>query len=59
VTLTPDLLTKILEITCNTEAIPSCWKTGLIVKLKKKEDMMDCKNWRENMLLSATRKVLG
>ena len=56
---TPELLTKILGNIWNSEELPACWKTGLIVKLPKKGDLKDCNNWRGIMLLSATSKVLS
>ena len=33
------------------------WKTDLIVRLKKKGDLLDCNNWRSITLLSLTGKV--
>ena len=57
--LTLELMTKILGNIWNSEELPSCWKTGLIIKLPKKGDLMDCNNWRGIMLLSATSKVLS
>ncbi|KAK2167820.1 hypothetical protein NP493_1256g00007 [Ridgeia piscesae] len=50
-----DLLWKIWE----QEEIPTEWKEGYLVKLPKKGDMQDCKNYREIMLLSVPGKVLN
>ena len=35
------------------------WKTGLIVRLKKKGDLSDCNNWRGITLFSLTGKVFS
>jgi len=40
------------------EGIPQDWKLGLLVKLLKKGDLGDCKNWRGIMLLTIARKYL-
>jgi len=39
--------------------IPENFKTGLIVKLGKKEDLVDCISWRGITLLSLTSKEEG
>ena len=49
-----DLIGKIWE----QEEIPTEWKEGCIVKLPKKGDMQECKNYRGIMLLSVPGKVL-
>ena len=41
------------------EEIPTEWKEGYLVKLPKKGDMQDCKNYRGIMLLSVPGKVLN
>ena len=38
---------------------PRKWKKGLIVKLPKKGNLNECKNWRGIMLLSVVSKVMG
>ncbi|KAK2183596.1 hypothetical protein NP493_305g00028 [Ridgeia piscesae] len=50
-----DLFGKIWE----QEEIPTEWKEGYLVKLPKKGDMQDCKNYRVIMLLSVPGKVLN
>ncbi|KAI8514967.1 hypothetical protein Bbelb_075580 [Branchiostoma belcheri] len=40
------------------EKIPLDWKKGVIIKLPKKGDLTQCKNWRGIMLLSIASKVL-
>ena len=50
-----DLLGKIWE----QEEIPTEWEEGYLVKLPKKGDMQDCKNYRGIMLLSVPGKVLN
>ena len=39
--------------------IPQDWKLGLSVKLPKKGELGDCKNWRGIMLLTIASKVLS
>ena len=41
------------------ERILRNWRRGLIVKLAKKGDLKDCKNWRGITLLAVISKVLG
>ena len=50
-----DLFGKIWE----QEEIPTEWKEGYLVKLPKKGDMQECKNYRGVMLLSVPGKVLN
>ena len=50
-----DLFGKIWE----QEEIPTEWKEGYLVKLPKKGDMQECKNYRGIMLLSVPGKVLN
>ena len=42
----------------SSESIPEDWKQGLLVKLPKKGDLTQCKNWRGIMLLSVASKIL-
>jgi hypothetical protein len=39
--------------------IPSEWKQGLIIKLPKKGDLTECRNWRGISLLNTICKVLA
>ena len=50
-----DLITKIWT----TEEIPKDWKQGHIIKLPKKGDLRECKNYRGITLLSVPGKVLN
>ena len=50
-----DLFGKIWE----QEEIPTEWKEGYLVKLPKKDDMQECKNYIGIMLLSVPGKVLN
>ncbi len=50
-----ELFGKIWE----TNEIPDDWKEGYLIKLPKKGDLKECKNWRKIMLLSTAGKVLN
>ena len=41
------------------ETIPHDWKKGLLVKLPKKGDTSQCKNWRGIMLLVIAQKIMS
>ena len=43
----------------NEEPVPSDWKEGFIVKLPKKGDLSQCKNYRGIMLLSTAGKIFN
>ena len=58
VSATAELLYGLLNKIWDTEEIPSEWKAGLLVKLPKKGNLSDYKNWRGIMLLSIPIKVL-
>ena len=49
------LMTKIWQH----ERIPNSWMRGLIIKIAKKGNLKDCKNWRGITLLSVVGKMLG
>lgn len=49
------LFTKIWE----TEELPLDWKKGYIIKLPRKGDLSECKNYRGIMLLSVPGKILN
>ena len=57
--ITATVLTDILRDIWESEEAPLSWKTCLIVKLPKKDDLTNCNNWRGRMLLSITYKVLS
>ncbi|KAK2176630.1 hypothetical protein NP493_650g00027 [Ridgeia piscesae] len=48
-----------IETSTEQEEIPTEWKEGYLVKLPKKGDMQECKNYRGIMLLSVPGKVLN
>ena len=50
-----ELFGKIWE----TNEVPDDWKEGYLIKLPKKGDLRECKNWRGIMLLSTAGKVLN
>lgn len=50
-----ELFGKIWEM----NEIPDDWKEGYLIKLPKKGDLKECKNWRGVMLLSTAGKVLN
>ena len=41
------------------EKVPKTWKQGLIVKIPKKGDLIECGNWRGITLTSVPSKVFG
>lgn len=53
-----DMLHKLLNKIWANEELPQEWKEGLIIKIPKKGDLSNCKNWRAITLLSASSKVL-
>ena len=50
---------QLLEKVWKSEKIPDKWKRGLIIKLPKKRNLKECKNWRGITLLSVVGKILG
>ena len=50
-----ELLLKIWE----SERVPNDWRRGLIIRLPKKGNLMECGNWRGITLLPVAAKVLG
>ena len=42
-----------------TRRYPSQWKKDLIVKIPKRGDLRECKNWRGVTLLPVASKVMG
>ncbi|KAG7307745.1 hypothetical protein JYU34_006321 [Plutella xylostella] len=56
---TVGILKPVLEKIWETEKIPEEWKKGAIVKLPKKGDLSDCKNWRGITLLPIVSKILN
>ena len=50
---------EIIDIVWRDEKTPRKWRKGLIVKLPKKGNLKECKNWRGITLLSVVSKVMG
>ena len=50
---------EIVDIVWRDEKTPRKWRKGLIVKLPKKGNLKECKNWRGIALLSVVSKVMG
>ena len=55
---TADILEPLLQKIWTSKKIPTEWKNGHLVKLPKKGDLGQCKNWRGIMLLSIPSKVM-
>ncbi|XP_030757826.1 uncharacterized protein LOC115883611 [Sitophilus oryzae] len=53
------LLETIIKSSWETEHIPSTWKEGLIVKLPKKGDLSQYKNWRGITLLNTINMTIN
>jgi hypothetical protein len=53
-----NILELLLKKTCESGQIPKEWKQGLIIKLPKKGDLTECRNWRGITLLNIISKVL-
>nr|KAG5694275.1 hypothetical protein BaRGS_031993 [Batillaria attramentaria] len=52
-------LTRIFNRVWEEEEVPEKWKKGLIVKIPKKGDLKECKNWRGVTLLPVDSKIMG
>ena len=50
---------EIIDIVWRDEKTPRKWRKGLIVKLPKKGNLKECKNWRGITLLPVVSKVMG
>lgn len=51
------VLTNLFANICENNTIPEDWEKGLIVKLSKRGQLVDCKNWHGITLLSIPSKV--
>ena len=58
VDFTTEKVKQLLDKIWQQEKIPDRWRKGLIVKLPKKGDLKNCKNWRGITLLPVVSKVL-
>ena len=59
ITTTVDILHDLLCEIWVSETVPADWRSGLIVKIGKKEDLTKCGNWRGITLMSVAAKVMG
>lgn len=57
VTLAADILHPLMEKIWIEETLPQDWKEGTVVKVPKKGDLQQCKNWRGISLLSVPSKI--
>lgn len=55
ITVVSELFFKIWE----SEKVPNDWRCGLIIRLLKKGNLMECGNWRGITLLSVAARILG
>ena len=55
---TTDRLNELFDKIWEEEKVPNNWKRGLIIKLPKRGDLKECKNWRGITLLSIISKVI-
>jgi exonuclease III len=55
--VTAEILQPLFSGIWTSETIPDDWKRGVIVKIPKKGDLSNCKNWRGINLLCVTSKV--
>jgi len=54
-----NVLEPLFKKVWNSGQIPSEWKQGLIIKLPKKGDLTECRNWRGITLLNIIGKILA
>ena len=54
---TADILLDLFQETWEKETVPNEWRKGHIIKLPKKGDLSNCKNWRGIQLLSLPSKI--
>ena len=57
INLSTRVFTKLFNDIWNNNTIPEDWCKGLIVKLPKKGDLLNCDNWRGITLLSIPGKI--
>lgn len=58
-TIMSEILCPIFEEIWLSEEIPPTWKEGIIIKLPKKGDLKECKNWRGITILNVLNKLLA
>jgi len=52
------LLEPLIKTTWELERFPDDWKNGYIIKLPKKGDLSDCRNWRGITLMNSISKLV-
>jgi endonuclease/exonuclease/phosphatase family metal-dependent hydrolase len=57
--LTADALLPLFTNIWNSETLPADWLQGIIIKIPKKGDLTDCKNWRGINLLCVASKIFS
>ena len=55
--VTADILLDLFQEAWDKEEVPQEWRQGYIIKLPKKGDLGECKNWRGIQLLSLPSKI--
>ena len=53
-----DIVLNLFQEAWDKEEVPQEWRKGYIIKLPKKGDLSECKNWRGIQLLSLPSKIL-
>ena len=56
---TTDRVKDLIDTIWSLEKVPRKWKRGLIIKIPKKGNLKECKNWRGVTLLPVVSKILG
>jgi len=57
--ISADILLPLFQDIWQTETFPKEWKEGIIVKVPKKGDLSQCRNWRGVTLLAVISKILN
>ena len=56
---TTDRVKELIDTIWSLEKVPLKWKRGLIIKIPKKGNLRECKNWWGVTLLPVVSKILG
>jgi len=57
--MSADILFPLFQDIWQTETFPKEWKEGIIVKVPKKGDLSQCRNWRGVTLLAVISKIIN